>query len=481
MPQPSKPTANIFRWDGTVGRQTYALVGFLGFAIKHNIDRYLAGPYSPKAGVFFNYWVPLGKAARLNHLNGGEKHLLFMLLLTALPFIYVGVMLTLRRLRDAAAPLWLVCLFFIPFLNLIFFLILCFLPSRPAANPAHIAPPWPHVRALDRVIPRDKLAIELLSVFLTAGIGLAFLYLGIHALGSYGWSLFIALPFCMGMFSVLLYSYHEPRSFGECMEVALVPILILGVVIVGIAVEGIICVMMAAPIALFLAFLGGSVGAFIQHFHWGLHNRPALFSAILLVLPLAFIGEHAAAPKPPEFVVRSSVDINAPREKVWNQVMAFGEIAPPRELLFRAGIAYPIRAEITGSGVGASRRCVFSTGPFVEPITVWDEPRLLKFDVEVNPEPLNELTPYGHIQPPHLHGYFISHGGQFLLTALPGGRTRLEGTTWYQHTMWPATYWHWWSNYVIHRIHMRVLSHIRERAETTAVQALAASAVSRTR
>jgi hypothetical protein len=95
----------------------------------------------------------------------------------------------------------------------------------------------------------------------------------------------------------------------------------------------------------------------------------------------------------------------------------------------------------------------------------WDEPRLLKFGVTANPAPLNELSPYGNIQPPHLHGYFVSKQGQFLLTALPGGRTRLEGTTWYQHTMWPAAYWHLWSDYIIHKIHLRVLEHIRAEAE----------------
>jgi hypothetical protein len=67
------------------------------------------------------------------------------------------------------------------------------------------------------------------------------------------------------------------------------------------------------------------------------------------------------------------------------------------------------------------------------------------------------------------------------LTALPGGRTRLEGTTWYHHSMWPATYWHWWSAYVIHKIHMRVLNHIRERTEVASTQALAAEADSRMR
>jgi hypothetical protein len=31
--------------------------------------------------------------------------------------------------------------------------------------------------------------------------------------------------------------------------------------------------------------------------------------------------------------------------------------------------------------------------------------------------------------------------------------------------MWPAAYWHLWSDYIIHRIHLRVLEHIREAVE----------------
>jgi hypothetical protein len=47
--------------------------------------------------------------------------------------------------------------------------------------------------------------------------------------------------------------------------------------------------------------------------------------------------------------------------------------------------------------------------------------------------------------------------------------------------MWPATYWGWWSGYVIHRIHMRVLNHIRERTESQTLQAVATAADSKTR
>jgi hypothetical protein len=148
-------------------------------------------------------------------------------------------------------------------------------------------------------------------------------------------------------------------------------------------------------------------------------------------------------------------------------VVSFAELPPPREWLFRAGIAYPIRARISGTGVGAIRHCEFSTGPFVEPIEVWDAPRLLKFSVTKNPAPMQEWTPYEDLRPAHLDGFLESRAGQFHLVPLPNGYTRLEGTTWYHHHMWPATYWSWWSDYIIHKIHLRVLRHVKQLSEAT--------------
>ncbi len=59
----------------------------------------------------------------------------------------------------------------------------------------------------------------------------------------------------------------------------------------------------------------------------------------------------------------------------------------------------------------------------------------------------------------------MSEQGQFKLTRLDDGRTRLEGTTWYTNRMWPATYWGVMSDEIIQRIHLRVLNHIKEHAE----------------
>ncbi|HET8624834.1 MAG TPA: hypothetical protein VFM14_14820 [Gemmatimonadales bacterium] len=142
-------------------------------------------------------------------------------------------------------------------------------------------------------------------------------------------------------------------------------------------------------------------------------------------------------------------------------------IPEPEELLFRAGVAYPRYAIIEGSGGGAVRHCVFSTGAFVEPITHWEPGARLGFTVAQSPAPLRELSLYAGISPPHLDGYMRARRGEFRLVALPGGRTRLEGSTWYELAMAPEGYWQLFADHLIGRIHGRVLRHIAREAEAT--------------
>jgi hypothetical protein len=52
---------DLLRWEGKVGRKTYALVGVIGFAIKHNIDRLIAANFFSVTSTgfwphMFNYW-----------------------------------------------------------------------------------------------------------------------------------------------------------------------------------------------------------------------------------------------------------------------------------------------------------------------------------------------------------------------------------------------------------------------------------------
>lgn len=111
---------SLWRWDGKVSGRTYALFGICGLAIKHNLDRLIAYKFGFRWGVW-NYLDPLERAAQFSPLSSAEKKFLTVLLFTALPFIWIGITMTVKRLRDAGQPLWLTLLFFAPVVNLLFF------------------------------------------------------------------------------------------------------------------------------------------------------------------------------------------------------------------------------------------------------------------------------------------------------------------------------------------------------------------------
>ncbi len=455
--------SDLWRWDGTVGRGPYTLIGVVGFAIKHNLDRFIASAVFHRPWGAFNYVIPPGKAIQITSLPAGEARFLLTMVAAAFPFIWIGIALTLRRLRDVGFPTWLVAIFFLPVINLALFILLALIPSRGEES---FEPGQPRLHFLGRFIPQTTFGSAVMAVLLTTLVGAVLTKWSLKTFSRYGWGLFVGLPFCLGLLSVLLYAYHRPRSRAACLSVALASVLLLGAALLALAVEGVICLAMAAPIGITLAVFGGGGGYLIQRRPAAAGGATAAIFTLLLSVPLLMGAEQAQNPAAPLFAVRTALEIDAAPERVWKNVVAFADLPEPREWIFRAGIAYPKKAKIFGEGVGAERHCVFSTGSFVEPIQVWDEPRLLKFSVTQNPPPMQEWTPYRYIRAPHLRGFLVSEGGQFLLTPLPGGRTRLEGTTWYRHHMWPAAYWRLWSDSIIRAIHLRVLKHIQRLSES---------------
>lgn len=455
--------SDLWRWDGELNRGPYVAIGIIGFGIKHNLDRLLAYAFH-RGWDIFNYWIPPEKFLRPGALARDDFGFVAALVATALPFIWVGTALTVRRLRSIGLPVWLTVCFFAPVLNLLFFLLLSVLPARPRMDSSP-RQDRPSSRFLDRLIPQHALGSAVAAYLFVTPLGVAATLLSTQALGLYGWGLFVAAPFCLGFAAVLIYGYRAPRSLWSCIGVSLLAPTILGLALLFLAVEGFICLIMAASMGLPLSVMGGILGYLLQRRPVVMHSAPATLASLILFIPGVMGLERARQELAPTLAVRTVIEIDAPPERVWEGVVSFAEIPEPKEWFFRLGIAYPIRATIAGEGLGAVRHCEFSTGPFVEPIEVWDAPHLLKFSVTANPAPMEEWTPYRTVHPPHLAGYLESQGGQFLLVPLPGGRTRLEGTTWYQHHMWPAPFWQLWSDVIIHRIHLRVLRHIKHTAE----------------
>jgi len=439
-----------FTFESGVGRREYLVSGIGLAALKYAGDALMVWSATGR------FWRPIDYLSPLNtllqtRLVMAPAELMPVLALWSLPFLWIGISMSMRRSLDAGHSAWLGLLFFVPLVSYLFIAAMCVLPGAPAK-----VPPVDEPRSYEHRLPSALLAI---AVGMTIGLGM--LALSVYGLSSYGVSLFLGTPFVIGALTAFLFNRRYPASASETQQVVLMTLACVGGVLLATAAEGALCLFMAAPLGIGIGAMGAALGRWIA-----LRDR-CLANALMAVMVLPVSATFDAA-RPPTALreVRSAIEIDAPPDVVWRNVIAFPPLPPPRELAFRAGIAYPVRAEIRGEGVGAVRRCVFSTGAFVEPITRWEPGRRLSFEVDSQPRPLHEWSPYRDVAAPHLDGYFVSRRGEFRLAALPNGHTRLEGSTWYEMKLQPAAYWVLYGDAIVHRIHMQVLGHIRVTTET---------------
>lgn len=286
---------------------------------------------------------------------------------------------------------------------------------------------------------------------------------------TYGWALFTVLPMVMGFLSGWQGVRLDPQtSFAKDCFWAINGLVGGGLAILLTGMEGLLCLLMALPLAIPPMTMGVAIGRAMAGA--AASGRPVGVSQIPSAAGLALVVFLIADMKEPGplllTAVVTTVVVQAPPEVVWRYVTEFPPLPPPRDWLFRLGVAYPVSATIEGQGPGAIRYCHFSTGAFVEPIEIWDEPNLLHFRVDSSPPTMRELSLYDHVHAPHLSGYLESRRGQFFLERLSDGSTRLEGTTWFTNRMWPQFYWNSLAAVIIHRIHGRVLDHVRQCAES---------------
>lgn len=451
----------LFGFRQPVRRLPYALVGFGLMAVKYVGDMAILRAFDQASWTPAQYFSPL-YATRFSEVAGLE--VLLALGLFALPFVWIGASMTYRRCVDVGLPGAMALFFFVPGLNYVLMLPLCLIPT------------WSDHREpssgslLGAVSGTRRL---LLSVAVAAGFGLLVFGAGVALSRSYGAALFVGSPFAIGFVAAALQgSRHGDDDDGPVRKrpvaAGQMALLVAGGALLLLGLEGIICLAMAYPLAAVLAFVGSQLGSLpTVTGRW--HRGSAHLFLLVALLPFLAAMERPGAPLRE---VVTTVDVDAPPEVVWRHVVEFAELPPPNDWLFRSGIAYPMRARIDGRGIGAVRHCEFSTGAFVEPITRWDEPDRLSFDVVAQPPTMQEWSPYRHVEPAHLTETLRSERGEFRLVRLPDGGTRLEGSTWYRLEMAPQPYWTLWSDAIIHRIHRRVLRHVASliEAEQAAAQ-----------
>jgi hypothetical protein len=67
---------------------------------------------------------------------------------------------------------------------------------------------------LDKIIPESALGSAALSILLTVPLGLGFALLASQILANYGWGLFVALPFTMGLQPLSFMARGSPAAWA---------------------------------------------------------------------------------------------------------------------------------------------------------------------------------------------------------------------------------------------------------------------------
>jgi uncharacterized membrane protein YhaH (DUF805 family) len=206
---------NLWRLDGEINRAPFLVWAGLLFAVKYNLDRLLV--YS----LFGRHWSVLSYFEQplpgITELSPAQNAKEFAVLLAAsVPFLWIGVMLCLKRLRSAQLPLWLAVLFTVPILKWFLFAALAVVPERrkPATVPTSV-PDW---------LPRSRLGSAAMAVGVTVPLALGACLVSTEILHRYGWALFVGMPFCTGFMSALIHGARVPRRLRESLAVSFIAV-----------------------------------------------------------------------------------------------------------------------------------------------------------------------------------------------------------------------------------------------------------------
>jgi uncharacterized membrane protein YhaH (DUF805 family) len=469
---------SLFSFKGQIRRLPYALWSFGAFFSQHLVTLLILAPDGvapPSEPRFIEDWWFYIRPLRPLAMDSQSSGILLLLALAySLMVAWLLAALTFRRAANANITEWIAAAAMAPIVQIPVILLLCIIPPRPPPDPSLIAevfdPAVPRSSAAargsvarlgipDRAASRWSAAAQ--GSIIGLGLTVASVAVGALVFGAYGYGMFVVSPFVVG--AVTAYFGNREQDIGGGRTVVLVAgsVALSGVALLGVALEGLVCVILAAPLGLSIAVLGGVLGRAIA-----LHTRrpPRQTLSAVAMLPLVFAIESVMAATT-SFESVETIEVRAPPEAVWRSIVDMGSIDEPPALPFRLGVAYPLRSQIVGEGVGALRRGEFSTGTALERVTEWIPNRKLAFMILEDVPGMRELSPYEHVHAPHVVGYFRTKEASFELSARPDGTTEIVERTSHELRLEPALYWLPMARYVVHANNARVLAHIRRRAE----------------
>ena len=232
--------------------------------------------------------------------------------------------------------------------------------------------------------------------------------------------------------------------------------------------EGMICVLMMAPIFLLLGYVGATLYVnFTDPDDEPRDKTLAVATFALLPFVAAPIERQLTTPDTIRRVENSLV-INAPAAVVWQHIIRVAPIQPAdlgHSLVDNLGFPRPVEATLTHEGVGGVRHATFERGvEFIETVDDWQPLRRLSFSIEPNTATIPPTTFDEHV----IVGgkFFDVLRGTYELQPAGPGRTRL--LLYSQQRLSTNINWYasLWTSFVMSEIQSRILTVLQRRCET---------------
>ena len=272
------------------------------------------------------------------------------------------------------------------------------------------------------------------------------------------------LPTIVGALTVYLSHPEKVKKMAYRIFAPWIPIFLFLLITLVLAIEGWACWLMILPIFLIAASIGGLIGAYIKT----RKTNSRLNMSLLMLLPL-FIGpiESLIETIPGTYKADTYIDIDAPAEKIWDNVTRVKEIPLEQDkgyLTRMLGFPRPIKAELDFEGVGAYREAIFTKGlVFHETVTEYKDNEKMVFNIKAYPHEIPSTTLDEHVV---IGGdYFDVLNGTYELEKPSNGLNRLHL---YSHFKMNTTfnfYAGWWGKWIMKDIQNNILQIEKKRSE----------------
>lgn len=282
--------------------------------------------------------------------------------------------------------------------------------------------------------------------------------------GSMTFAFVVLVPLAVGYLSVEL-DRRGPRRTRRAMLIAAVTVAACLAFVLAAGLEGIICVVLVAPLFLLFAALGGALSIAVRR-HARAPRMHASALATVLLLPYLAAPLEDRIPLPnARRVVDTRVVVHADAATVWRHLVRPTGIRREENrtrLAHRIGFPRPVTATLSHEGVGGSRYAIFERGVMLrETVTEWVPGRRMAFTIDPANIPATALDEHVTVGGP----FFDVIDGEYEIVPLEGGRVELRLVTTHRLSTHFNAYAGVWTDLLMRQIQENLLHVVRTRAE----------------